>query len=152
MNSRDYLTQAAELVGKESPTTADLRSAVSRAYYATFNVAVALLKKIGVKAPASWEGHKLVAEALRYSEDSKVQAACGELDDLRKARWKADYDMEDEEVEHQRTVAKFVARAKQAIKKLDECEADAARFTQVRNKLRTWAGSRAGSEKGFILG
>ena len=35
----------------------------------------------------------------------------------------------------------FVARAKQAVKKLDECEADAARFVQARNKVRTWASS-----------
>src|SRR5436190_2161970 len=144
MNPRDYLIQASDLVGKEAPTAADLRSAVSRAYYAAFNVAVALLKKMGVKAPENWEGHKLVAEALRYSEDQKVQAASHEMDDLRKARWKADYDMEDDEVEHQRTAAKFVARAKQAVKKLDECEADAARFTQARNKVRTWASSSAG--------
>jgi uncharacterized protein (UPF0332 family) len=151
MNPRDFLMQASELVGKETPTAVDLRTAISRAYYASFNVAVALLKKMGIKAPDSWEGHKLVAEALRYSEDQKVQAASHELDDLRKARWKADYDMEDDEVEHQRTVAKFVARAKQAIKKMDECEVDAARFMQARNKVRTWASSSTGSQKGFIL-
>jgi hypothetical protein len=85
---------------------------VSRSYYATINVALALLKKTGVKVPDGWEGHKLVAEALRYTEDPQLQAAASELDDLRKARWKADYDMEDDEVEHQRTVEKRVARAK----------------------------------------
>ncbi len=124
---------------------------MSRSYYATFNVAVALLKKAGVKAAEGWEGHKLVAEALRYTDDPQLQAAASELDDLRKARWKADYDMEDDDVEHQRTVEKSVARAKQAVKKLDALATDPARFIQARSKVRTWAGSAAGSQKGFTL-
>ncbi len=36
MNPRDYPVQAAELVQKEPPSAADLRTAVSRSYYATF--------------------------------------------------------------------------------------------------------------------
>jgi uncharacterized protein (UPF0332 family) len=151
MNPRDYLAQASELVQKESPSAADLRTAVSRSYYATFHVAVALLKKSGIKAPEGWEGHKLVAEALRYTEDPQLQAAASELDDLRKARWKADYDMEDDDVEHQRTVEKSVARARQAVKKMDALEADSARLIQARNKVRTWAGSAVGIHKGFTL-
>jgi septal ring factor EnvC (AmiA/AmiB activator) len=106
---------------------------------------------MGVKPPDGWEGHKRVAEALRYSGDTKVQAAAQELDDLRKARWAADYGMGDAQVEHQQTVQKFVARASQAIKKLDECEADATRLSQARNRIRTWASSAEGAEKGFIL-
>ena len=43
--------------------------------------------------------------------------------------------------EDQRTVQKFAARAKQAIKKLDDSEADSARFMDARIKIRNWAGS-----------
>ncbi|HEV3260817.1 MAG TPA: HEPN domain-containing protein [Gemmataceae bacterium] len=151
MDPRDYLALASQLAVKEKPSPAELRTAVSRAYYAAFNAAVDLLKKMGVRHPDGWEGHKLVAEALRYSGDSKVQAASRELDDLRKARWAADYDMADDEVEHQRTVQKWVARARQLIKKLDECAADPQRLLQARITTRNWAGSAEGAGKGFAL-
>ena len=106
---------------------------------------------MGVRHPQGWEGHKLVAEAPRYSGDPKVQAASRELDDLRKARWAADYDMGDDEVEHQRTVQKWAARARQAIKKLDECAADPQRLLEARRSTRNWAGSAEGAGKGFSL-
>ncbi len=35
MNPRDYLVQASELVRKEPPSAADLRTAVSRSYHQT---------------------------------------------------------------------------------------------------------------------
>jgi uncharacterized protein (UPF0332 family) len=100
MNPRDYADLAAQLANQETPSAADLRTAVSRAYYAAFNVVVALLESMKVKPPADWGGHKVVAEAMRHSDDRKLREVAWELDDLRKARWAADYDMEDDGVEH----------------------------------------------------
>jgi uncharacterized protein (UPF0332 family) len=139
------------LAAKEDVTRAELRTAVSRAYYALYHVAVGLLKKMGVKHSGGWEAHQMIPDALRYSGNDHVIAAARELLDLRKARWAADYDMEDEAVEEQTRVHKLVARAKQAIKKLDNCEADAARFVEARIKIRNWAGSVEGVGKGFSL-
>ncbi len=136
MDPHDYLDLALEFVSIPDPTPAELRTAVSRAYYGAFNVAVDLLQKMGVKPLFGWEGHKLVAEALRYSGNLKVAAASRELDDLRKARWAADYDMGDIAVEDQRTVQKSVARGKQVIKKLDECAAIPDRFVEARMRVR----------------
>jgi hypothetical protein len=92
-----------------------------------------------------------VTEALQNSGDVEVRASAAELTDLRKARWKADYDMEDAEVEHERTVRKVVARAKQCIKQLDACVADESRRRVVSTGIRRWAGSAAGASKGFTL-
>jgi uncharacterized protein (UPF0332 family) len=48
MNPRDYIDVAWALATKEQATPAELRTAVSRAYYATFNAVVALLRVWGV--------------------------------------------------------------------------------------------------------
>src|SRR5206468_1897350 len=118
MNPRDFLDLAGNLAASAAPTSAELRTAISRAYYAAYHVAVALLKKMGVHLPGGWEAHRLVGEALRNGGDAKVSAASRDLDELRKSRWAADYDMEDVAVENQRMVQKIVARARQIGKKL----------------------------------
>jgi hypothetical protein len=151
MNPREYAELASQLASKERPTIAELRTSVSRAYYSAFNVAIEFRKGIGVTAPEGWEGHKLVAEALRYSGDDKIGAASRELDDLRKARWAADYDMLDDHVEHQRSVQKWAARSRQINKKLDDCTTEEARLASARVKIRTWAGSVAGAGKRFTV-
>src|SRR5437879_6346925 len=83
MDPRDFAGLASRLPAAETPTSAELRTAVSRAYYAAFNVAIDLLAKLGIKAPASWEGHKLVAVALRHCGDGMLTTISHEIDDLR---------------------------------------------------------------------
>jgi uncharacterized protein (UPF0332 family) len=151
MNPREFAALASDLVSADTPTPAELRTAVSRAYYATFLVATALVKKFGVQIPKGWEGHKLLTLALRYCKDAELTNACQEIDDLRAVRWAADYDMQDDVVEDQRLARKWCARAKQAIKKLDQCEADATRLTESRTKLRNWVNTAEGASKGFTL-
>jgi hypothetical protein len=60
MDPRDYLAFAARLTNLEAPTTVDLRTVVSRADCAAFNVAIDLLKAMGIESPHRWEGHKAV--------------------------------------------------------------------------------------------
>ncbi len=151
MNPRAFQELASVLATKADATSAELRSAVSRAYYALYNVAVALLKKMGVRHQNTGELHQLVPDALRYGRDESVGVATRVLVEIRKMRWSADYDMDDDAVEDQRTVRKLVAQAKQAIKKLDECQADTTRFIDARVKIRNWVGSAAGAGKGFSL-
>lgn len=151
MNPRDYGELASRLAAKADATPAELRTATSRAYYALYNVAVLFLEKMRVKIPKGGEAHKLVGEALRHCGDDNVAKAARDMDDLRMARWAADYEMADTVAEDQRRVQKSAARAKQAIKKLDECEANPTRFMEARIKVRNWAGSADGAGKGFTL-
>ena len=151
MNPRDFLDTASRLSSSSSPTAADLRTSVSRAYYAAFNVALEFLRNAGVKPPDGWEGHRLVSEALQYSDDHEIRAGAAELTDLRKARWKADYEMDDTEVEYERTVRKLVARSRQMIRKLDNCSLDEVRRRDTSMKIRKWAQTADGSARGFIV-
>jgi hypothetical protein len=151
MNPREFGIFANRLANQDNAAVVELRTAVGRAYYSSFNVGIGLLKKLGVKLPGGWEGHRLLSVALRHCQDNALTIVSHELDDLRTGRWAADYDMLDHAVEDQRTVRKWCARAKQIIKKMDECEADSERFLEVRIKVRNWAGSAEGASKGFGL-
>lgn len=51
MDPRDFLTLASQLASGKNPSAADLRTAVSHAYYTVFNVAIDLLKKMRIKPP-----------------------------------------------------------------------------------------------------
>jgi uncharacterized protein (UPF0332 family) len=151
MNPRRFFDVAGDLAASADPTPAELRTAISRAYYAAYHVAVGLLGRMGVRLPGGWEAHKLVGEALRNSADIKIAAASRDLDENRKFRWAADYDLGDSSVENQRFGQKIVARAKRIAKEIDACEADSARFIEVRIRIRNWAGSAEGAGKDFLL-
>jgi hypothetical protein len=145
MNPSDFLTVARDLADKESPTAAELRTAVGRAYYALFNSAVLFLGKCGVAVRDTQQGHREVPKALRQCGDAQLRNVAADLDSLRTTRWEADYDMNAARPEHQKTVKKDVAHARQASRDLETCAADAARFQAVRQALRNWAAGAAGT-------
>jgi hypothetical protein len=139
MKPSDFVTVALDLVNKAAPTAADLRTAVSRAYYALYNTAVAFLSQVGLSAVSTQEAHREIPKGLRHCADPKLMAVAAVLDGLRTARWEADYDMAAASPEHLKTVKKHVHHAKQAVKELEACEQDKARFQAARNSLRSWA-------------
>src|SRR5262245_50593537 len=73
MNPRDFLAVASDLVNKASPSAADLRTAVGRAYYALFNSAVEFLTKCGISVLDNQKAHREVPRGLRHSGDRKLQ-------------------------------------------------------------------------------
>ena len=91
MNSRDFLDLAAELILGERE--ADWRSAVSRAYYAAFHVARQLLDICGFRVPQADRSHKYLAQRLMNSGHPEVVDVGLDLDDLRRVRNSADYDL-----------------------------------------------------------
>lgn len=141
MNPRDFLIVASTLADKDSPTAAELRTAVSRGYYALYNVAVEFVGKCRVKVLDNQEGHRAVPKALRACGDNNLRDVAAVLDALRTARWEADYSMTANAPEHQKTVKKHAAHAKHAVRLLDGCEQDDKLFSNVKASLRSWAAS-----------
>jgi uncharacterized protein (UPF0332 family) len=92
MNPRDFLDVADELIGglKE----AEWRSAISRAYYAAFQIARQLLLHCGFTVPPDQQAHTFLWLRLANSGHPDVQTAGSDLGELRTARNKADYDLD----------------------------------------------------------
>ncbi len=91
MDPRDFLILARQLV--LASTEAAWRSAVSRAYYAAFHVARHLLEDLGFTVPHADRAHAYLWLRLSNCGDPQVEKAGMRLNDLRRERNGADYDL-----------------------------------------------------------
>lgn len=89
---RDLLDVADSLV--TGAYEAEWRSAVSRAYYAAFHAARLLMRAGGFDVPRAEQAHAYLWLRLANSGHLDVQQAGAELNELRQARNRADYDMD----------------------------------------------------------
>ena len=118
MDPRNFLTTAHELATKTSATEADLRTAVSRAYYAAFNAGLEHLARLN---PA-WErlNHGEVARYLSNSGNPDIETAGKNLERLHRMRITADYRMRDPKLKNKNTVMFWLRRARDIIDSLDQ--------------------------------
>lgn len=94
----EYLTLARELLGQpnnQSNNESKLRSAISRAYFASHCIARNYLKYVeaDTSIPSNGRAHSVVINKLRDNKRSKEQQIAGaDLHNLKIHREKADYD------------------------------------------------------------
>lgn len=134
-----------EGVADKSPLTGgdgapECRSAISRAYYATFLVAAAYLDRIGFAVENSPSAHVAVRYALNNSSDSALRGIASDLEILHKERRRADYDMKDRSPEQASNAERIVNLAASAIARLDEVRDTAApdRTGAIAVAVSTW--------------
>src|SRR4051794_14520887 len=118
MNPREFQKVATGLLGHHSP--AHNRSAISRAYYAAFHVALMHLRANGFTFSKSDSRHNEVSRHLLWCDDKLVKAIGSELSDFRGVRNKADYDLEVAELETDKTAALWAKAAERHIEELDQ--------------------------------
>ncbi|HEY3321967.1 MAG TPA: hypothetical protein VGP72_15985 [Planctomycetota bacterium] len=99
MDPREFMLTAEELLAKNG-READCRSAVSRAYYATYQmlrVEVLTLDRRLLSSASLAAGkmvpHQRLIDYLKGCDDAKVRAIGVNLDSLKDARHDADYDL-----------------------------------------------------------
>jgi uncharacterized protein (UPF0332 family) len=128
MDPRDFNQVAIDIVVRRPPTgPAAYRSAISRAYYATFNVATNVLNGIGHSPGKGDSQHKKVAIYLQQSGDVALETAGRYIDVMRGMRNQADYEMSNATVETLSTARDMVETARQVIEDLDRFAADPVR-------------------------
>jgi len=123
MNWRTFVTLAARLA--TGTTEADWRSAVSRAYYASFHVARQLLSDLRFTVPRADRAHQYLVFRLSNGGDPDVAQAGRDLETLRRLRNRADYDDPPAFVPLQADGA--VRLAEQVIARLDAATQDPTR-------------------------
>ena len=130
----DQFLRFAEGLLKRPPNAALARSAISRAYYAAYHHAREFITFCGAVPPQS---HQKVFDALdrtgavRSWPDAALFAVASELNELRRVRNAADYDLADRRVERVADAQEFVERVQAALDALDACRADPARCRQL---------------------
>lgn len=117
MNPRDYHILATELA--RGRRAVDFRSAINRAYYATYNVSVENLEEMGFKIDEGPQGHKQVQRRLSQSGTEELVHVSSKLSDLHSSRIDADYRLENQIVEQEKNAVALVKQAREMIETID---------------------------------
>ncbi len=141
MQARAFLQLAERLfVSEKNPE--GMRSTISRAYYAAFNVAAEFLKGIGCEVPANPQGHELAYNYLYNCADKPLIEAGQNLHDLRGQRNDADYKLNKPQVEKEQVVRNWLDVATDIIKRLDDCKSSAKRRADVTKAVQKYIRDR----------
>ena len=135
MDPKDFLRVANTLA--ESDEAAELRSAVSRAYYAAFHVARKLLIDMGFEISKGPGAHGDVCKYLGNAGNPSVEHAGNNIGDLKGWRNQADYDLDLVEHENSRSVQKIVSITEQIIEDLEQCCSGSNR-EQIKNAISSY--------------
>jgi hypothetical protein len=103
------------------------RSAISRAYYAAFNVGVETLKAIGIPLSEGPAGHGELRHCLGACGDPDLDDAGGLLGTLHGRRRRADYRMDDVDSETRNEADIAYLESRQVIGTLDVLRRDATK-------------------------
>lgn len=139
MRPHDFVDLAKKLA--QNSTSADCRSAVSRAYYGVFHLGKELLSSWGFlfhgEGPdGSWD-HKLVKDRLFYSYDNNLSIVGQRLQALHKERKRADYQLDDAAIEAPANARAVVARADRLVQLLNDA-AKGPPEPRVLDAIRSW--------------
>src|SRR5687768_2959177 len=117
MDPRDFITLAARLAAGSSAS--ECRTAISRSYYAVFNVGAAHLRDLGFLVGKGAAAHGEVQKCLSNSRVPDVVLAGSQMNNLHSSRNRADYQLERPEVEKPDNAQAIVVLARDLIQALD---------------------------------
>ncbi len=136
MNPRDFLSLAERLV-LEKTKAANLRSATSRAYYATHHVGCDVLASLNFRIKKNQHAHQEVIDHLQNAGEEDIAVIASKLQDLYAARRRADYEMSITVPEQSNTVQAHVKQAREMIESLTKCLTEPMR-SKITASIRNW--------------
>ncbi|MFO0803190.1 MAG: hypothetical protein U0791_08735 [Gemmataceae bacterium] len=121
---------------------AELRTAISRCYYATFLTSRELLNELGYKVTETGACHAIVRRAMIESRDPHLARAASSYATLGEYRRKADYDMEDADGESLEYAQDMLRQCKNAytqlITALQRIRQDEAHLSVLVSAIDAW--------------
>ncbi len=142
MNPREFQQFASKLANGNSP--AEFRTAISRAYYAAYNVGVEVLEEMGFRISEGPAGHGEVRHHLNNSHDIEMMRVASQLGELHSKRIHADYRLHRKDVENKKTAQTLVERANKMIQTLDRCCSGPKRV-QIVEAIQDWKQKTSGT-------
>lgn len=142
MNPTDFISLAVKL--SNSRQEAELRTAVSRAYYGAFHAARELLEQCGVGFPPKEllgaEIHMKVRFCLANADDADAMLIANKLSDLRSQRNLADYDLKTERFSfaHAKNVTAGAQLAREIVDALERWRSEPG-LGRFQEKVRAYA-------------
>jgi uncharacterized protein (UPF0332 family) len=114
---------------------ADYRSAISRAYYAAYNVAEKFLRQMGFAKPKE-KYHIVLQQRLLASGDKEFIKIGSDLGDFHSRRVRADYNMDDKTTEVQANALAAVEEARRMIEALQQCPINSNRWKNIQASIQ----------------
>lgn len=145
MKAREFHKLASALIGQSN--SAEIRTAISRAYYAIFDLAAQFLTHSGLKLSRT-NVHVAVQHRLQNCGDPEIQRVGSQLTDLASKRVRADYDLSDELIEDQKTASVVIAQVDRMMQAMEKCLLDQPRKQAIITAIMQWeviTGSRPAS-------
>jgi uncharacterized protein (UPF0332 family) len=148
MNPRRFIELAREMVtrshgGPGTATEAEKRSAISRAYYGAFHVAVECLASLGIEATQSSHSHVVVRNGLNNCGDPDIELVGADLTTLYTNRLRADYRLGDRTISA--NADQMTTLAEKVVAELDNHQrswrADASKREALATAILAWAKS-----------
>jgi uncharacterized protein (UPF0332 family) len=135
MTGDDFITLAGWIVASGADA-ARCRSAISRAYYGAFHLALDFIEDIGCTVHRNASAHIQVQRLLKSSGHHAVEEAGSLLEDLHSDRNNADYRFKNTAVEDQTFAKLRVEMAMKIRSALKECEKEPIR-TAIKTGLQS---------------
>lgn len=136
MGGTDFLHLAVRLSG--GATEAEWRSAVSRACYGVFHLALDFVEGCGVALPNTADAHEKLQWCLAHAGNSQLPPVVERLNSLRAARNLADYDLTSSQFSKRGSVAVAITRAQQIVDALARVRSQSD-FAETRFAIREYA-------------
>jgi uncharacterized protein (UPF0332 family) len=122
MSGDDFFSLAQQLATGSSP--AEMRSAVSRAYYSAFHIGLDLLEAVGIQVSRGAACHSQLPQILQNGDDDAMKKIGSKLDTLRGIRNIADYKLQDPQLEKKLRAIQELMLAKEIIDGVKNCMPD----------------------------
>ena len=129
-----YLASGLAEHGTSEP---QFRTAVSRAYYAVYNVAINLLKEMDFTISGKFDTHVVMRRHFNNSGNTELKRAAEKIKDLKTKRQHADYELNRTDIEKQHNAKAHVKSAGRVIETLEnQCYGE--NREQIIKNIKAW--------------
>ncbi|MBU1368576.1 MAG: hypothetical protein ABIK98_15790 [Pseudomonadota bacterium] len=137
MKPKEFQDLAAGIVEKNNPFPSELRTAISRSYYAVYNLGIKLLKDMGFTISKKLDVHVFMRRHFKYSGDIELIEAAEKIKHLKNKRQHADYELDRTDVEKQQNAKAHVYSADRVIKTLEK-QCSGKNRDQIIKNIKAW--------------
>lgn len=137
MNPKEFQYLASGLVEKNGAFPSEYRTAISRSYYAVYNLGINLLKEMGFTIPEKIDAHVFMRRHFNNSGDIELIEAAEKIKDLKTKRKHADYDLDRHDVEKKHNAKTYVYSADRLIKTMEK-QCNGKNRSQIIKSIKDW--------------
>ena len=139
MNPKEFQDLASRLA-EYGAFPSDFRTAISRSYYAVYNLGISLLKEMGFTITNKIDAHVLMYRHFNNSGDIALIEAAEKINNLKAKRKHADYDLDRSDVEQKQNAKTIVHSADRLIQTMEKC-CNGAKRGQIIKSIQDWKNS-----------